>query len=127
MTARPSKLPAAAYEVIDLSDEVVDDSPTIRIGRNELEVLLAVATPAAAFRPDPVVATCRCCSIHYPESAWGRLDYVGIQGDGAGGHLQLRNCACGSTLAVEASPSPRDWRALPKTIPAPALDDEDGQ
>lgn len=38
--------------------------------------------------------------------AWARLEYVGLQDDGDGGWLELRNCPCGGTLgrAVEVTP-----------------------
>jgi hypothetical protein len=31
---------------------------------------------------------------------WAQLKYIGIQSFGGGDDLELRNCACGSTLAV---------------------------
>jgi hypothetical protein len=46
---------------------------------------------------------CRCCGREYSLSPWRELAYVGIQDDGVEA-LELRNCACGSTLAIELGP-----------------------
>jgi hypothetical protein len=118
---------ASRPEIIDLSDEAMldDDSPTVRIDREELDVLLQVSTPASAWTPGPVVARCTCCTMSYTQAAWGGLHYVGIQDGGALGCVELRNCACGSTIAVEAVAPLSDWRSLPKTIPAPAMGEDE--
>ena len=47
------------------------------------------------------IKTCNCCRRDYTESTWSRLDRVGLMSDGEGGCLSLRNCVCGSTLAIE--------------------------
>jgi hypothetical protein len=45
------------------------------------------------------IKSCRCgCS--YTESEWATLKSIGLMSDGDGGQLSLRNCACGSTLAI---------------------------
>ena len=41
------------------------------------------------------------CGATYTAAAWLALDRVGRMADGLGGHLSLRNCGCGSTLAVD--------------------------
>lgn len=60
---------------------------------------LALAT-AATERPP--VAHCNCCGRDYSALEWRDLPYVGLQDDGDGGWLVLRNCACLSTLAVQS-------------------------
>lgn len=50
-----------------------------------------------------VLARC-ACGLAYDLSAWRVLPYVGLQEDGDDEILELRNCSCGSTLAV-AHPS----------------------
>jgi hypothetical protein len=40
------------------------------------------------------------CGQSYSLDAWRRLLYVGVQDDGNGGMLELRNCACLSTISV---------------------------
>ncbi len=43
----------------------------------------------------------RCkCGLSYDEHTWKCLEYVGVHEDDAVS-LELRNCACGSTLAQE--------------------------
>lgn len=49
-----------------------------------------------------LVASCRC-GRSFDLPAWLRADLVGYQPD-AGGVLELRNCACGSTHSVEILP-----------------------
>lgn len=45
----------------------------------------------------------RCpCGAQYTGSEWLALEYVGRMDDGEGGYLALRNCACGSTISVDA-------------------------
>lgn len=59
----------------------------------------------------PLVKTCRC-GKSYDAHAWRALTYVGVQPGGpADEHgpaypdVELRNCSCGSTLAVEGEES----------------------
>jgi len=50
---------------------------------------------------------CKCCGVVYDATGWLSLAKVGVQqGDAEQASLELRNCACGSTLAVELPP----WR-----------------
>lgn len=42
---------------------------------------------------------CSGCSAPVTDGHWRCLFYVGLQDDGAGGWLELRNHGCGSTLA----------------------------
>lgn len=62
-------------------------------------LLAEVALPLLAQR---VVKTCPCCGRSFTAAGWLALRYVGQQDDGEGGWLTLRNCRCGSTLAVES-------------------------
>lgn len=53
--------------------------------------------------PDPaarVVKACRCGAT-YTMSQWIWLRYVGLQEDGNGGLLELRDCRCKKTLALQ--------------------------
>lgn len=44
----------------------------------------------------------RCsCGKEYDPDEWQNLPYVGVWDLGIGTVLSLRNCSCGSTLAVE--------------------------
>ena len=52
--------------------------------------------------------TCGCGALYYP-GVWTELAFVGFMEDGDGGRLELRNCTCGSTLAVEVEPSGLPW------------------
>jgi hypothetical protein len=45
------------------------------------------------------IKVCRC-GRDFTEATWAQLARVGLMSDGEGGCLSLRNCACGSTLAV---------------------------
>ena len=48
---------------------------------------------------------CRCCDTIYTRQGWGRLHRVGFMGHfrhrGSVYALELRDCVCGSTLAIE--------------------------
>lgn len=48
----------------------------------------------------PIVKLCACCHRSYTLSEWEDLPEVGTQPDGDGYVLVLRNCPCGSTLAI---------------------------
>lgn len=62
----------------------------------------------------PPVKSCKC-GLAFDESAWRALPLTGTMSDGDGGELELRNCHCGSTIAIEivphlAPPAPSDPR-----------------
>ena len=46
---------------------------------------------------------CGCCGHEYTPAAWGRLPLVGVQPVPGWPSIELRNCPCGTTLAVELS------------------------
>lgn len=46
------------------------------------------------------VKTCTCCARAFTLSEWDDLPEVGTQPDEPGWMLVLRNCPCGSTLAL---------------------------
>ncbi len=45
-----------------------------------------------------MIKHCHCCGKDYGYAGWVQLAYVGQQGD-----LEMRNCPCGSTIAIESS------------------------
>lgn len=49
--------------------------------------------------------TCRCCETQYTAATWSKLSKCGYVGAyrarGQMYAVELRNCACGSTLGVE--------------------------
>lgn len=49
--------------------------------------------------------TCTCCGRAYPRADWEALPLLGLQPteteEGRPANLVLKNCACGSTIAVE--------------------------
>jgi hypothetical protein len=47
--------------------------------------------------------TCRC-GMSWSSDGWKRLTLVGFADGGEEGELELRNCTCGSTLAVRRAP-----------------------
>jgi hypothetical protein len=50
----------------------------------------------------PPVAACRCCEVAISAARWSEMPFVGIQfGEEDDPALELRNCVCGSTLAIE--------------------------
>lgn len=61
-----------------------------------------LSPPVIRYAPPPIVKSCACCGRTFTASSWLSLKYVGQQDDGEGGWLNLRNCPCGSTLAVES-------------------------
>lgn len=44
-------------------------------------------------------------SRSYTAAEWAALPLIGFQDFGDGEPLELRNCACGSTLAIEFKPA----------------------
>ena len=54
---------------------------------------------------------CTCCGRVV---TWETLKLVGSQDNGLGGTLQLRNCKCGTTLAVHVA-GPRETGAPPSS------------
>ncbi len=71
--------------------------------------LVLISPPPARFVVDELVAATLAavlCSesthdaIRKTPAAFAALTYVGEQDDGQGGFVELRNCDCGSTLAV---------------------------
>ncbi len=52
-------------------------------------------------RADTIPPVKRCgCGVAYSVEAWAGLPYVGIMAD-EHERLELRNCRCGSTIAIE--------------------------
>jgi hypothetical protein len=50
-----------------------------------------------------MLKTC-ACGLGYDVDAWRGLVFVGVHREGGGyPDLELRNCSCGSTMAVEVS------------------------
>lgn len=45
------------------------------------------------------------CGMVFTAEQWAELPFVGLQDDGDGGELELRNCPCGSTRAALARAS----------------------
>lgn len=57
-----------------------------------------------------VVSTCANCSAHHTRNDWHRLERLGTMQDGRLDHpgwLELRNCQCGNTLAIQVRPLSR--------------------
>lgn len=51
---------------------------------------------------EPRVPDIQCsCGATYTRAQWAKLPYVGEQDDFDGGVVELRNCACGSTRAIQ--------------------------
>lgn len=51
------------------------------------------------LRAIQAIKTCGCCGIAYTSATWELLELVGYQEDEVE-RLELRNCRCGSTLAI---------------------------
>ncbi len=47
------------------------------------------------------IKTCGCCGAKHTPAGWASLKLVGVQRCAGGPDLELRNCACSSTLAIE--------------------------
>jgi hypothetical protein len=54
---------------------------------------------------DAVLKVCRCCGRAHDAEKWQALHLVGIQESEP--DLELRNCLCGSTLALEVAAEAR--------------------
>jgi hypothetical protein len=52
----------------------------------------------------PWPKTCRC-GASWSRESWALLLLVGYADGGEDGELELRNCRCGSTLAVQRAPN----------------------
>jgi hypothetical protein len=59
-----------------------------------------VTAPAVIIPPFTFKA-CSACGRGYTREEWLALPLVGIQPDLGGGSMELRNCVCRSTLAVD--------------------------
>ena len=58
--------------------------------------------PVPRQKPEPLIKRCPPpCGKVYTLAQWRELHLVGTMDDGAGGTLELRNCVCETTLAVE--------------------------
>ncbi len=59
---------------------------------------------------DPVIKVCGSCDQHYTRATWGKLALCGdmptFDDNDRPITLELRNCACGSTLAIEKEITP---------------------
>lgn len=51
----------------------------------------------------PPIKVC-LCGVSYSAESWATLRRVGIQDDGEGGELELRDCTCSSTIAIQLAP-----------------------
>lgn len=60
---------------------------------------------------------CTCCGRAYDRAAWARLRFIGLQADDVE-VLEMRDCACLSTLAVVLAPVPRTARPALETAVA---------
>ena len=66
-----------------------------------------------------IVKVCPTCSATYTQAAWERLELKGEMDDRAssadGERLELRNCSCGSTIAIvlERNGGPVLWLSPP--------------
>lgn len=65
---------------------------------------MSVSEQVAPTLPAPslgmLLKQCACGAVH-THTEWIRLPFVGHQPDYVGGLLELRNCGCGSTIAVQ--------------------------
>lgn len=48
----------------------------------------------------PVIKRC-LCGASYSVETWAQLRFVGTQDDFDGGLIELRDCTCSSTIAIE--------------------------
>ena len=55
-----------------------------------------------------MIKLCHSCGVEYNLSAWSELVLIGRMCDGDDGELELRNCSCRSTIAIEVSASKGD-------------------
>lgn len=63
---------------------------------------IAAAELADTVRPPASERVASCgCGRHYTPETWHELVFVGLQDDGMGGWLELRNCTCRSTIATQ--------------------------
>ena len=60
------------------------------------------AAYASTLPPPPAPKQCGC-GLSHDAAAWRALPFVGFMLDEAE-TIELRNCACGSTLAIEVRP-----------------------
>jgi hypothetical protein len=51
----------------------------------------------------PPCKVCSACLRDFTLAEWLSLAAIGMQDDGEGGAYELRNCRCGSTLAMEGT------------------------
>lgn len=66
---------------------------------------MSVAAQLSLEDTIPPIKRCSCGAAYSAET-WAMLHFVGLQDDGDGGELELRDCRCASTLAIELPPVP---------------------
>jgi len=64
-----------------------------------------------------VFKVCTCCYRWITGEEWSKLPFIGRQEGEDGELLELRNCQCNSTLAIELT---RDRCAIPSDSPRPS-------
>jgi two-component system cell cycle response regulator DivK len=74
------------------------------------EVLRVLTTVRGPVRPSPTAIVKQCgCGREYTHDQWVALDLCGrIHVPGGGIALELRNCVCGSSIAVRSDEPPGD-------------------
>lgn len=72
-----------------------------RTCRGEKQVVCS-ACHGTGLRVRVIVKTCRACGTSFDAAAWAALEYKGVQNFDDLEPLELRNCRCGSTIALPA-------------------------
>lgn len=72
------------------------------LARATLEPVIVWVGGSVASVAEPVKC-CTCCGRVWLQSEWDELPSLGVQ-DYGDGKLDLRNCGCGGTMAMEVMP-----------------------
>lgn len=68
--------------------------------------IASIGTPPAPFAGARIVKHCDC-GAGYTKECWADLPYLGrLQAFGDMAAIELRNCVCGSTIAVKVDDGP---------------------
>lgn len=88
-------------DIPDRCPQCGKDEPTTVLGTSGDGLIRIDVTCKCGHRFEVFAKTCKCCRRTYDRAGWNALPSPGHMD---GGRVELRNCSCGATLAIEVRP-----------------------
>jgi DNA-binding response OmpR family regulator len=100
---RLASIPTLVTSAVDIDTAARAALGDALVFQKALSIDAFLAALDAVTDADSELKRCRCCGREHDADSWQLLQWVAEidNGRGAGERLELRNCACGSTLAWE--------------------------